>query len=67
MENLINDNAAEIIPFKNHKQKFIIVRQELMKNRYVEVWDRVIYSAKKWEDLDHEKARMAMQFKCNDQ
>lgn len=49
MENLINNNAAEIIPFKNHKQKFIIAQQEIRKGRYVEVWDRVIYWAKKWE------------------
>ena len=45
----LNDNAAEVIPFKNHKQKFIIVHQELKKNRYVEVWDKFIYSAEKWE------------------
>jgi len=42
-------NVAEVIPYKNHKEKFTIVFQELMKNRYVEVWDKYIYSAKKWE------------------
>ena len=42
-------NVAEVIPYKNYKEKFRIVMQELMKNRYVEVWDKYIYSAKKWE------------------
>ena len=42
-------NIAEVIPYKNHKEKFKIVFQELMKNRYVEVWDMYIYSAKKYE------------------
>lgn len=49
MENLISDSAAELIPYKNCKQKFIIVHQELQKNRYIEIWDKFIYSAKKWE------------------
>ena len=40
-------NVAEVIPYKNHKEKFRIVFQELLKNRYVEVWDKYIYSAKK--------------------
>lgn len=41
--------VAELIPYKNYKQKFIIAHQELNKNRYIEVWDKFIYSAKKWE------------------
>lgn len=49
MLNLISDNAAEAIPYRNNKDKFIKVRQELRKGRYVEVWDKVIYSADKWE------------------
>jgi len=40
-------NVAEVIPFRNYKEKFAIVSQELMKKRYVEVWDGFIYSAKK--------------------
>jgi hypothetical protein len=48
-------NVAEIIPYKNYKEKFAIVFQELMKNRYVEVWDKYIYSAKKWEVRTWEK------------
>ena len=43
-------NVAEVIPYKNYEEKFAIVFQELMKNRYVEVWDKYIYSAKKWEE-----------------
>lgn len=35
-------NVAEVIPYKNYKEKFTIVFQELLKNRYVEVWDRHI-------------------------
>ena len=42
-------NVAEVIPYKNYKEKFKLVMQELMKNRYVEVWDKYIYSAKKYE------------------
>ena len=49
MENLINNNAAEAIPYRNNKDKFIKVHQELRKGRYVEVWDKFIYSAEKWE------------------
>jgi len=42
-------NVAEVIPYKNYKEKFTIVFEELMKDRYVEVWDNFIYSAKKQE------------------
>lgn len=45
----ISFNAAEVIPYKNYKEKFNIVAKELMKDRYVEVWDKFIYSADKWE------------------
>lgn len=42
--------AAEAIPYTNFKQKIRIVKEELTKNRYVEVWDKqkLIYSAEKW-------------------
>lgn len=43
-------NVAEAIPYKNKKDKYNIINKELKKNRYVEVWDKFIYSAKKWED-----------------
>ena len=44
-------NAAESIPYKNNKHKWWLVKHELNKGRYVEVWDKlkVIYSAEKWE------------------
>ena len=41
-------NAAEAIPYKNEKEQFELVQKDLKKNRYVEVWDKYIYSAKKW-------------------
>lgn len=42
-------NVAEVIHYKSFKEKINIVMQKLMKNRYVEVWDKFIYSAEKWE------------------
>jgi len=42
-------NVAEVMPYKSHKEKFKLVFQELLKNRYVEVWNKYIYSAKKYE------------------
>lgn len=42
-------NAAEAIPYKSEKHKYNIINAELRKNRYVEIWDKFIYSAKKWE------------------
>lgn len=43
-------NAAEAIPFKDIKHKYNIINAELKKNRYVEVWDKFIYSAEKWKN-----------------
>lgn len=40
-------NAAEAIPYKNDKHKYNIINDELKKNRYIEIWDKFIYSAKK--------------------
>ena len=42
--------TAEAIPYETFKQKIRIVKEELTKNRYVEVWDKqkLIYSAEKW-------------------
>lgn len=45
----INLNVVELIPYKNFREKINIVKQELMKNRYVEIWESCIYSAKKWQ------------------
>ena len=46
----ISTNVAEAIPYKNFKERLNIVLDELLKNRYVEVWDelKIIYSAEKW-------------------
>lgn len=44
----ISTNVAEVIPYRNFKEKLKIVKQELKKNRYVEVWNGYIYSSKKW-------------------
>lgn len=41
-------NAAEIIPYTNFKQMIRVVKRELAKNRYVEIWKDFIYSAEKW-------------------
>lgn len=41
-------NMAEIIPYRNFKEKIEIVRCEEGKGRYVEVWNKLIYSAVKW-------------------
>lgn len=40
-------NVVEVIPFKSFKQMIRLVNQELNKNRYVEIWDKFIYSEKK--------------------
>lgn len=45
----ISYNVAEAIPYKNFREKIKIVMEELLKGRHVEVWDKFIYSAEKWE------------------
>lgn len=47
----ISYNVADAIPFKSFREQIRIVNQEVMKDRYIEVWDelKVIYSAEKWE------------------
>ncbi|MGN9164942.1 hypothetical protein ACTNDY_06595 [Tissierellaceae bacterium HCP3S3_D8] len=44
----MSTNVAEVIPFKTFKEMIKIVKEELKKNRYVEIWDKIIYSAEKW-------------------
>lgn len=46
---MISTNVAEAIPYKNFKEKINIVKEELRKNRHVEIWDKqkVIYSERK--------------------
>ena len=38
-------NAVECIPFKTFKERLRIVKVELKKKRYVEVWEGFVYSA----------------------
>lgn len=45
----ISANAAEAIPYKTFKEKNRIIATELKKDRYIETWDKFIYSARKWE------------------
>jgi len=44
----ISYNVAEVIPYRSFKEKIHIVLEELLKGRYVEVWDKFIYSAEEW-------------------
>lgn len=45
-------NAAELIPYRNFKEKIKIVKEQQRKNRYVEIWDKVIYTATKYSELE---------------
>lgn len=38
---------VEVIPYSTFKERLRIVKEELKKDRYVEVWDKHIYSASK--------------------
>lgn len=46
----ISYNVAEAIPFRTFKEMIRIVKRELRKNRYIEIWDKFIYSAEKWRE-----------------
>lgn len=48
----ISMNVAEAIPYESFKEKIRIVKEELIKDRHVEVWDneKLIYSSDKWRD-----------------
>lgn len=39
---------VEVIPFNNFKDRIKIVQQELSKGRYIEVWDKHVYSAERY-------------------
>lgn len=41
-------SVAEIIPYKNFKEKIRISKREVEKGRHVEVWEDYIYSAERW-------------------
>ncbi|MBU5439479.1 hypothetical protein KQI42_15800 [Tissierella sp. MSJ-40] len=48
----ISINVAEAIPYKSFKEMTNIVEKELNKNRYIEIWDKYIYSAENWREND---------------
>lgn len=50
----ISFNTAEGIPYDSFWEKINIVKQELKKNRHVEIVDelKIIYSSEKWRDED---------------
>lgn len=51
---MLNFNAAEGIPYKDFKDKINKVKEELKKDRHVEIMDelKLIYSERKWRDED---------------
>lgn len=55
----ISFNAAEAIPYKDFKDKNKIIADELKKNRYIEIWDKFIYSAEKWRGGDGENIELS--------
>lgn len=44
----ISINVAEAIPYRTFKEMIKIIKQELNKGRYVEIWKGYVYSAEKW-------------------
>lgn len=42
-------NMVEVIPYENFREKIKIVKHEIQKGRYIEVWDGYVYSAKRWK------------------
>ena len=44
--------VAELIPFSTFKERLRIVAEELRKNKHVEVWEKHIYSATKWREIN---------------
>lgn len=43
--------VAELIPYSTFRERLRIVAEELKKGRYIEVWEKHIYSATKWREL----------------
>lgn|GEM_PF-2602406 len=50
--------VAECIPYRTFKERIRIVKEELSKGRYVEVWDNHIYSAIKKYKVNRTISRM---------
>lgn len=42
----------EIIPYRNFKEKIKIVKELQRENKYIEIWDDVIYAATKYSELE---------------
>ena len=55
----ISYNAAEAISYRDHKDKNKIIADELKKNRYIEIWDKFIYSCEKWRDGDGDSGKIS--------
>lgn len=53
----ISNPVVEAIPYKSFKEKIRIVRDELDKNRKVEIIDefKIIFSAEKWGGMKNER------------
>ena len=43
-----SENVAEIIPYKNFKERIRISKEEVERGRHVEIWENYIYSAERW-------------------
>jgi len=48
---------AEVIPYNSFKDRVKIVREELSKDRYIEIWDKHIYSAEKYKSKRKRKKK----------
>lgn len=44
-------SVVECILFRTFKERLRIVKEELKKNRHVEIWDKYVYSAEKWKRI----------------
>ena len=44
--------VAELIPYSTFRERLRIVAEELKKGRYIEVWEKHIYSATKWREIN---------------
>lgn len=52
----MSTNIAEVMPYKTLKEKNRIIADELKKDRYIETWDKFIYSARKWEPKERNQS-----------
>lgn len=54
-------NVVECIPYRTFKERIRIVKEELRKGRYIEVWDNYVYSAVKWRRHNEWDSRKAIE------